>query len=619
MSAGTSDNNLDYIDSIDYATLERRIKDLCAAMTELNTKSVASRRLRHQEVDIEGERKAGRLQADEMYVPQHIIDTNIRREQSAYIQYITQSPRACILSSPNTPSTDSELLEKDLTKKLRYNGWQNGLYANVDGFQQNGYGVMEVVYDESKPGHVAHEFVQLGDFAYVADTRDIQESEMVGRSYYFSRTKLKSLAESGRFNPVEVTKIIEGKPLSGLSDAVIDSRDKSLYKIDKIMFRVKGVVMVAWTCESRCDNWVSNPKTLFIGRRLPYKPEEVQQMVTALGPFQSPMEIQQAQASVLKKTSVGKEAYESNYPYIVFPYLISENDTISQLKGRAYLDQDTQEAVTSLISSFCTAHRRASQFYASKDTEDPNADLMLQKDIFFKPGALINAKIKQFQLTAPDSEVMQAVMTLVTANQNETSQVNFAAQNRKDSRKTATEISAASQSQQALSTVQVVLFSNSLRQTYGLMFEIIQSRVAAGLIEIQDPRVKALYGIKWELKPAGDVDVIERQQLLQAMMQAWPVMQQTPAAVPFLCDMLTKAFPETAANYIQIIMQANSQQAQQQQSYIQQMAQGIQALASHPEMFSEQGKQQALPKLKQAAQLVQQQQQPQNAHPPTGQ
>ena len=154
------DKKLEYIDTIDYKKLKMKIKDLVSVMTELNSKSVASRRLRYVEIDIEGERKAGRLMPDELYIPQHIIDTNIRREQSSYIQYVTQSPRAVIVADKVTPSVDTQLIEKDVTNRLRYDGWQLPIYACIDGFQQNGYGIMEVVYDESKPGHVAHEFVQ---------------------------------------------------------------------------------------------------------------------------------------------------------------------------------------------------------------------------------------------------------------------------------------------------------------------------------------------------------------------------------------------------------------------------------------------------------------------------
>lgn len=607
MSAASG--NLDYINSLNYKDHEDRIHDLMSTLKELTIRATASRRLRYVEIDIEGERQRERIQADELYIPQHIIDTNIRREQSAYIQYITQAPRAAILSDFAVPSTEPSLIEKDLSNRLRFDGWQLSMYPCIDGFQQYGYGVMEVIYDETKPGHVAHEYVQMPDFGFVNDTRDIQECELIARSYFMSRTKILALVQTGKFNATEAEKIIDGKPDSNYSDAVVDARDKSLFKLEKIMFRVQGTVHVAWTCEHTCDDWLSAPVPLFIGRRKPYKPEEMQSMVIKAA--QSGQQLDQ------NKLSQGQQAYETEYPYTIFPYLISENDTISQLKGRVYLDQDTQEAASSLMSSFCTAHRRASNMYFSKDTDDPNADLMLQKNVYFEPGALINAKIKQFQLIAPDAEVMQAILAIVSANQNETSQVNFAAQNRKDSRKTATEISAATQSQQTLSTVQVVLFSNAVKSLYDRMFSVIQSRVVAGLITDVDSSVKQLYGKVWMLKPAGDVDVLERQQMIQTMMSVWPVVSQTPAASAFMCDLIQKMFPEQAMKYIQILQQAQQVQAQQQQSQqAQQTAQMKQMLVglgeevknldSHPEYFSEIGRVNALPKIQDGARMVKQ-------------
>jgi hypothetical protein len=599
------DKDTSYINSTDYNKLKDKLKDLVSIMDELTSKLVASRRLRYTEIDVEGERKAGRLQPDEMYIAQHIIDTNIRREQSAYVQYVTQPQRAVVLRDIMSPANDVALIEQDVTQKVRFDGWQLSLYACIDGMQQNGYGVMEVVQDQNQPGEVAHECVQQGDFGFIADTRDLQEAEMIARQYFFPKTKLVALAsdpESG-WSMVEVNKVIgsESASTDTADGSVVDAKDKSLYRIYKVMFRVNGVVNVAWARKDRCDDWLRPPRPLFLGRRSAPVPQQQQPMM----PQQQPQ---------LPQT---QESYETAYPYVIYPYLISENDTISQLKGRVYLDQDTQEAVSSLLSSFCTGHRRASGLYFSKDISDPNDDLMMQKNVFFQPGALINSKVTQFQLTPPNAEMVSAINLLVSGNQNETSQVNFAANNRKDSRKTATEVSAASQSAASLSTVQVVLFSAALRTMYSMMYDIIASRVIAGLIQV-DPAVAPMYTRKYHLKPAGDTDVIERQQMVQQMMSAWPVVQNTPANVAFLSDLLAKMFPEQAGKYIQIFQQAQqqqqSQQAQQQQvmnQMNQQLASSVVNLSKHPEMFSDAGKVHALPAVQAAAQQIQQMMQPQ--------
>ena len=91
MPDASSDKSVEYINTTDYKKLVGKINNLKDVTFDLTNKSLASRRLRYAEIDLEVERKAGKIAPDEVYVPQHIIDTNIRREQSSYIQFITQS------------------------------------------------------------------------------------------------------------------------------------------------------------------------------------------------------------------------------------------------------------------------------------------------------------------------------------------------------------------------------------------------------------------------------------------------------------------------------------------------------------------------------------------------
>lgn len=604
----TSSAGTQYIDSLDYQKWQDKLKECLSVMDELTVKSSANRKLRYAEVDIEAMRKDGHLAPDELYIPRHIIDSNIRREQSSYIQYVSQSPRAVILQDRTTPTNITSSLEHDVTTRIRFDGWQNSMYSLIDAMQQNGYGVMEVVQDLTQPGELSHEHVQLGDFSFVMDTRNIQEAEMVMRAYYFTKTRLvnESRKEVDPFDAEEVEKLVQNKAtVNASTDESLNTKEKSLYKIYKVMFRHGGVVMVAWTATDRCDKWLRDPRPLFLGRRKTM-PVVANPMVNLMG--------QQAPQPSLPQTV---EAYETNYPYFIAPYLISENNTISQLKGRVFLDQDSQEAAASLLSSFCTGHRRASGLYFSKDVSDPNDDIMMQKDVFFKTGALINSKVQQFQLKAPDSEMASAISLIETMNQNETSQVNFAVNNRKDSRKTAKEIGTAEAQQNQLTTVQVVLFSSFLKEMFTLFFEIVQSRVTAGLIEDvkNNPELMALYARTYVVKPSGDADVIERQQLVQTMMSAWSVIQNTPANVAFLSDLVSKMFPETGMRYVQIFQQAQQQQqsvqAQQQMQLQQQaanLAQQVVELSKHPEMFSDTGKIHALPAIQGAASQIEQMQ-----------
>lgn len=599
------DSNIAYINSTRYSDLQLKIKELKDVIDDHQLKQSASRLLRYAEVDIEAERESGRFLPDELYIPMHVIDTNIKREQAPYVQYVSQSQRAVICSDLDDSGQDLALLEEDLTKKLRYDGWQLPLFSNIDNFQANGYGIMEVVYDPNQPGHVAHEMVQYGDFGFVTDTRDIQSVEMCGRAYYYTRTKLLALCGSGDrdddFIREQVMKVIDSSPSQSNTsqDITYDNQRSSLYRIYKMMFRVEGMIYVAWCCPDLCDSWLRIPRKLFIGRKQQIQAPNgmssiIQRQMVAQGG--NPMQPQQPQAAQ------SQDAFETQFPYVVFPYLISENDTIAQLKGRVFLDQDQQEAITSLLSSTCTQARRASGLYFSKDVTDPNDEFLMEKNVFFKSSCIINSKITSFQLPPPNPSMFNAINTLYSLNQNETSQVNFAVNNRKDSRKTAKEVSTAEQQQQNLSTVQVVLFAISLKNMYTIMTDIIVSRVKAGVLKINNPQVAVLYNRRFQVKPSGDTDVIERQQKINMMLQSWPVYQNTPMAQAFLTVLTELMFPDEAARYQAAVTQSMQQQQSQGNQMIQQvltmmktMANGIHKLAKSPEYFSDSGRLHAFP------------------------
>jgi hypothetical protein len=626
-----------YIDSLDYKKWVSKINNLFDVSYDLTSKVLASRKLRYAEVDIEVERNAGKIAPDELYIPLHVIDTNIRREQASYVQFIAQSPRAVVLENETDDSADMSLLEKDLTKKLRFKGWKKVEFACIDGFQANAYGIQEVVQDLGEAGDLSDEYVQFGDFCFVADTRDLQKCEIIARAYFFTRTQLVDLKTKGGWNSLQLDKIINAEPNDEQTNIYSGTVtiNRSLYKIFKIMFRKSGIVQVAWAGPKSADDWLRKPRSLYVGRRklnddankgwVDYqqalkKSQAQPPMGMAAGIFSQPNQPTPTpeQFGITDKDHIQQledglpasdEEYETVFPYFLFPYLISENNTIASLKGRIFLDQDAQNGASSLMSSTLTQARRCSGLYFSKDTQDPNDDFMMQKNIFFKTGALINGKVSQFQLTPPSAQMFTAIQTLISQNQQETSQVNFAESNKQaDSRKTAKAIEASENQSQQLSGVQVTLYSEALREKYEYKCGIIKSRVAAGLIEITNPIVKQLYGQDWIVRPAGDVDVVEKQQLLQAMKEAWPVAQQTGCAMLFLSDLLEMQFPNQAPKYIKAMQQQQqqqqSEQAQQQEHVRQtlsQTADGIIHLADHPEYFSDTGQKHAYPAISTAA------------------
>jgi hypothetical protein len=509
------------------------IQGLLNVIGTLESTASENRNSRKLNIDIDAERSGGHLDEDEFLVPAHIIDTNIRREQSKYVAYVTGSRRSAIFTSITEPTAATGELERDFTDKTRYSGWQVPLFKIIDGMQLHGYSVAEVQFDEDMPGHFAIEAVNYEDFGFPEDTRDIQACEMLVHRHYFTAIQLLDMVEVDDFNEDIVDRLVDDH---GQAPEV-----ESLYQVEKVLFKHDNKVHVAWSCNAKCDDWLRDPRPLYLGRR---DGETLQD--------------------------------ETQYPYVVFPYNIQEDSAVQNATGRAFADRTTQETITSLMSSFVTAHRRAANFYFAKDNEDPN-NTNVQTSVRFQNGALIDANIKQFQLKPPDTSMISAIQSLMSQNAQEQSQINYAAMNRQDSRKTATEIQAASNEAQMLSSTQVSLFSIALKDVYEWCWRIYQSRVIAGVIR-PSASLDMYLNHEFNIKPAGDVDVIERQEKSQKMMQAWGVVSQTALAPVFLQNMMRLMFPDEGESYAEMLQTGN-----EKDQLLQQLMQIINSLIIDPQ------------------------------------
>lgn len=499
-------------DLTNYEDASTAIRGLLDVIGTLQTTAEENRNSRKLDIDVEAERNDGYLDEDEFLVPTHIIDTNIRREQSKYVAYVTGSRRSAIFTSITVPATATGALERDFTDKTRYPGWQVPLFKIIDGMQLHGYSIAEVLFDEEMLGHFSVEAVNYEDFGFPEDTRDIQACEMIIHRHYFTSIQLRELVENDDFNEDIIDRLLDDKE-------EVPSVE-SLYEVEKVLFKHENKVYVAWSCNAKCDEWLRDPRPLYVGRV---------DMDTLMD--------------------------ETQYPYVVFPYNIQEDSTVQNATGRAFADRNVQETITSLMSSFVTAHRRASNFYFAKDNEDPN-NTNIQTSVRFQNGALIDANIKQFQLRPPDSSMVHAIQSLMSQNAQEQSQINYAAMNRPDSRKTATEIQAASSEAQMLSSTQVSLFSIALKDVYGWCWRIYQSRVIAGILKPSAP-LSLFLNHQFNIKPAGDVDVIERQEKAQKMMQSWGVISTTALAPVFLQNMMRLMFPDEGEQYAEMLQVGN--------------------------------------------------------------
>ena len=522
-------------DFADFENAKPRITKLIQVWDDEKNETKARRDLRNVAVDVEGERLQGTLDQDELYIPIRTIDTNIKREQASYIAFIKQARRQAIFKCINNASLDTTPLEKDFTDKSRYDGWEIPYYELIDGFQAHGWDAVEIEADPKKPGQFAITHIGHENLIFTVGALNIQDLEFVCIRKYYSAYQLIGLTQTSDnpFNAEEVEKVLQGSS----NDKDTTGCDSGMYEIYKVFFKKGGIVYVAWTGSPQlCSAWLRAPKPLFLGKRDP--------------------------VYGIDGTIVAwNNTKETDYPIVVFPYLAVESGKITDVKGRAYYDEYVQTGASSLLSSFVTQHRRACNVYVSGESLSDDGSPS-QTNIKVIPGQIILGRSITFTtMPAPSPDMMNAVHGLVSQNQNEQSQVNYAATNRKDSRKTAEEIKTAQAESALLSSVQVSLFSISFRRVCLMTYAIYKSNVLQGLA-VPTCDMKFFTDYQYVIYSSGDQDVIERRERILQMMQTWPVVQQMGPgfALEYFKDLITLMFPEMAQKYTALLGQDTSLQ-----------------------------------------------------------
>jgi hypothetical protein len=597
------------------------------------TKTQQRRDTRDVAVDVEALRRDGSIDEDETIIPVRIIDTNIQRELPPYINYLKNSRRLCTFNSLDVPNQDTQKIELDFTRGMTYLGWEIPHYKCLDGSMTHGWDAIEVVLDESKPLHVSHEHIGHDNLYFPRTNRDIQQAPRVIRAYDITIPQLKNFVNKFGFSQEQVNLIVEARKDTSKADQTV--------RCFKEFFKYQGSVWVAWfALEDSNGNgdWLKAPMPLSLGIS-----EQVTEMVTTQVPHPLvPGMMVPSQQPVTK----WKDKPVTQYPIFILYYRETEKPKITDHMGRVFFDESKQEAQTAILSGYVNGLTRASNVYASVGAEDGTGSSLKElNDVKLVGGRIFNKPLTFFHPDYPDPSVLKAMQWFDVANSQETNQPNFAASNRQDSRKTATEIDAANQQQQLLNSVQLALFSTHIRAIYSFSWLIVQSQALQNLIAFcrvakQQPIANPALGgqptvdpttgqpvmqtiyvndesiIKqsYDVRAAGDIDVVQRAEKLTQMKQDWPVIANTPLANRFLQDLVRLEYPDTGEEYAEIIGTGDQvMQVKQLAARLGMMMSG--AIAQHPEMMQtlppeqQQQLQQTLAMAKQVAASLQQPQQ----------
>ena len=561
----------------------------------------ANRLLRDIDISVESLRDAGEIDQDETFIPVRVIDGNIIREIPPFINFLKSSNRIAIFKDPLDPSFDTGLLEAAFTQGMTYPSWIKPFYKVVDGSATHGWASVEVVYDETKPLKCGIEYVAHEDLIFYVDAKDLNTLSCVVRRYKVTSLQLKSWVANFGFDQAQVTHLLEQLKNSTEKDKTIE--------VYKRYSKYKGQVYSAWFSNlGNCTDWLKKPELHYCGIDEQYtEMVDMPQMVNVplnLGGVQdrdqdgdttkdldndgdgaitnplnptTPLTIPSLQ---MVPTPVQKWRPKplQSYPFFVLPYRETEKPLLFDYIGRVFLDRSKQEAQTSITTSFVNGLSRSMQIYGS-----PKADSVQdgrqakQLPIALSNGTILDKPFEFWSTPAPDPVVLKALEYMDTANAADTGQTAFAVNNRPDSRKTATEIKSAEKDSDLLSSVDLTLFSEFIRGVMNLCWLICQSQALQNRIKFllvkpptpNDSAINILGNIQseqqavndvdtiartYDVRAAGDVDVIAKEDILNKMQSDWPVIANTPLASRFLADYMKLKYPQDGGLYAEILL-----------------------------------------------------------------
>jgi hypothetical protein len=503
-----------------------------------------TRRLqRYIDLDVEQLRESGEIAQDETFIPDRVIDNNITREIADIMAFLNAGQRIGIFRSLDNPKQDTRQLEDEFTKGLTYSGWYREFNRVADGALLHKQDYIEVLFDETKPLNVAFEHIGYDKLYYNMKCSSIQDSERVIREYEMTINKLEDFVKNG-FDANVVAAVTENKQ-EGAKRLEIQS-------VYKVYFRYNNCVYICWFIEgSNVNNWLKAPEKLKLG---------IYNEVEGIDPMtgQPAATLQEAEIDI--------------YPIFNYLYRDDEQEVLTDHKGRAFLDEPQQEANTAIISAFVNGAVRASSIYASpKNESGTESGEIKQLDIQLVPDGIYDTALEFFSKPYPDVTMLTAIQLLSTKNSEQTGKIAAAVSNRKDSRKTAKELSLGSQEEQKITSTRLATFSEFLRNLLTFAWRIVQSQAIQGHVSLVQKEVGTdsegrpifendFYVIaqNYDVRPAGDTDVIEAENERIKLQQDWPVFQAIPGLKESVLEVYIKlCYPKHADKFIAAMKQGD--------------------------------------------------------------
>lgn len=509
------------------------------------------REFRRHHVNVNEARTRRQLLPDETIVPDRTIEANIRRDKSPLIKYLVQPTVVLSFTDALYPGKNFSPLANHYTDLNRTTGWQHEWFYLIDAIEVHGAGYLEVFFDDTSEIKTSIEYVRRDHLIFPQGARSLDACGHVLRRYEITKQQFDEMAAAKEFDPKQAAKISE----------FYKNRDVFVV-IHRVLMFLNGIVNVAWiaSTDTVTDDWLKAPEPYDIGLRKEISPAQPATPFTPEIPAQfGPAEL-------------------TSYPIIVFPLDLEEDEEILKTQGRVSLDLHVQDALTAIISSVVNGSTRAAGLYPTRkknDLDDPPAKN--QESFVFRHGHIVDGDFTFGKLEWPSAVALSIAQFLRTQNASQSGGIDWAAMNRADTAKTATELTLAQQESDALRSMSTTLFALCALRVELLRWQVYLSQMRAKLVptpafckpELAQLNPAAFIDIfSPSLVPtmAADQQVVRRAEQTTRFMQYWPFVGQTPYGLPFLETMLEDAFPQQFPQWKAAVGSAQQAQAQSQQS-----------------------------------------------------
>jgi len=183
-----------------------------------------------------------------------------------------------------------------------------------------------------------------------------------------------------------------------------------------------------------------------------------------------------------------------------------------------------------------------------------------------KPGVTMSRKVVLNQFPWPQSIILAVMQALDIRKSAESGNTDFAAMARQDANKTKYEMELANAQSKEIASLDLTVFSTPYLDVLALCFLIAQHQAIFDLVPMP-PNEECLYH-SYHMQPAGDVEIIKRNEEKQNAKEFFEVVKGTPVAEKLIEFLFRKFFPDQAEEWI-ATMGTQEKLAQMQQTIMQ--------------------------------------------------